>query len=516
MMFTTLYKPLRRLFTPSLRDTRANGFRPRLEALESRWVPATLLVNPTSGPYRHIQDAVTAAHAGDTILVSPGSYTESLTITKNNLHLIAQGNGHGDDDDHGHRDDDDHDHHPGSVTIFAPANISSLGAVIDVSGASGVEISGFIIDGGGRVMDAAVRVAGGGSATIHDNIIQHTLQNAAANNGLGYAIRVGNNGDVMGQLAPGTATIEDNLLQSYNKGGVIVDGTGSSAVIRHNRVTGVGLTTVLAQNGLQVSDGASGQVQGNLVTGNDFNSSDTTATGILVFNTTASIDITGNVVDRDGTGVILFQSSHTQLAGNVVARSSNDGIDLLNTSFNVVQGNDVRGSGQSSNGGDGIFLSGSQNNRIVGNEVHGSRVFGGISLDTSNANDIEDNDLENNQAYGVQLVNANNNDIEHNEVERNGTYGILLQSSNGNDIDHNDVLGNSLAGFRLEGSSGNEVAHNDLSGNGQDVISLSSSPNNDVNHNTIGGDSGRDQRGDCRDHDARSWTWDWTWMCGPG
>jgi parallel beta-helix repeat protein len=498
MILTTLCQAFRKLFTPSLHNARTRGCRPTLEGLETRWVPATLVVDAAAGPYRHIQDAIDAARAGDTVLVKPGTYAESLTITKNNLHLIAQSNQDGDhgehdwdrrDEDGRNRDHDaggrdgDRDRQSPAVTLFAPVNLSSTGAVIDVNGGTGVEIAGFVVDGQGEVLDAAVRVVGGGSATIHDNLIQDTFQNSSNNNNRGYSIRVGDDGDVLGHPSPGTATIEDNVLQSYNKGGVIVDGTGSSADIHDNRVAGVGPTTTLPQNGLQIGFGASGRIAHNVIQDNDFNSDAFTATGILVFNTTAASDITHNVLDHDGTGIILFQSSHSLVAHNKVASSSNDGISLLSTTYSVVEHNHVLNSGQHS-GGDGISLIDSQHNRIADNEVSGSLVFGGISLDTSNSNDIEHNDLENNQAYGILLTNSNHNEIEENELEHNGTYGLWLQNSNNNELEQNHIFANGLAGIRLEDSSSNTIDYNVLIGNG-DGISLSNSPNNSIFHNTV-------------------------------
>ena len=86
-------------------------------------------------------------------------------------------------------------------------------------------------------------------------------------------------------------TIDDNIIQNYQKGGIVVDNTGSTAVITNNVITGVGRTEVIAQNGVQVSRGAMvppSNLQGNTVTGNFYlnRSGPTTpavATGILYF-----------------------------------------------------------------------------------------------------------------------------------------------------------------------------------------------------------------------------------------
>src|SRR5207245_5184569 len=87
----------------------------------------------------------------------------------------------------------------------------------------------------------------------------------------------------------GMGKIDDNILQGYQKGGIVVDNTGSSAVITNNVVTGVGRTEIIAQNGVQVSRGAMvppSNLQNNTITGNFYlnRSASTTpavATGIL-------------------------------------------------------------------------------------------------------------------------------------------------------------------------------------------------------------------------------------------
>ena len=89
---------LGRRFAPSPLATRRQTparFRPRVERLECRAVPATLLVSQTGSlggtpaPFSTIQNAVDASSPGDTILVGPGLYEEQVLITKDNLTLQA-------------------------------------------------------------------------------------------------------------------------------------------------------------------------------------------------------------------------------------------------------------------------------------------------------------------------------------------------------------------------------------------------------------------------------------------
>ncbi len=61
---------------------------------------------------------------------------------------------------------------------------------------------------------------------------------------------------------PGTATLNNDVVSSYQKNGITVDGTGSSAAIGNVTVTGAGETTAIAQNGIQISDGATARISG--------------------------------------------------------------------------------------------------------------------------------------------------------------------------------------------------------------------------------------------------------------
>src|SRR5262249_44351261 len=62
------------------------GCRPRLEGLESRWLPSTLTVlnNADSGP-DSLRAAIAAARDGDTIDFDPGLRGQTITLTSGEL-----------------------------------------------------------------------------------------------------------------------------------------------------------------------------------------------------------------------------------------------------------------------------------------------------------------------------------------------------------------------------------------------------------------------------------------------
>ena len=107
---------------------------------------------------------------------------------------------------------------------------------------------------------------------------------------------------------PGTATLANDVVTTYQKNGITVDRAGSSAKITKVTVTGAGPTPAIAQNGIQVSDGAGATITGSTVTGNECNDTaggcgpdgfnQVQSGGILVFDsgptTVSSTNVSGN------------------------------------------------------------------------------------------------------------------------------------------------------------------------------------------------------------------------------
>ena len=62
--------------------------------------------------------------------------------------------------------------------------------------------------------------------------------------------------------------ISGNSVTAYQKGGIVVNGDGTTATVTGNTVTGLGPVDFIAQNGIQVSRGAVATVRGNDISGN--------------------------------------------------------------------------------------------------------------------------------------------------------------------------------------------------------------------------------------------------------
>jgi len=236
--------------------------------------------NVADGCYTSIQAAVDAAADGDTINVQPGTFLEQVTLNKS-VHLVGAG--------------------AGVSIIKAPATLppssSQTSVIVNIAG-SGVnaELAGFTVTGPGPVacgsISAGIVVRDGANAAIHNNTIQDVRDSTFSGCQNGVALLVGR----QAWSTFGTATIADNTITGYQKGGIVIDNTGSNATITNNVVTGAGNTAVTAQNGIQISRGATATLSGNTVSGNSFH-------------------LAGNGWDWGAGGILLYQSGAVTLSG---------------------------------------------------------------------------------------------------------------------------------------------------------------------------------------------------------
>jgi hypothetical protein len=147
------------------------------------------------------------------------------------------------------------------------------GHVGNVSGAniSGANYYGVVANA------AAVNVTN--NTSIHD-IGENPLNGSQHGVGVLYTT-INQAGDTTGSAA--TGTLSGSTITNYQKNGVVVSGTHAVVKVLGNTVTGQGHVNTIAQNGIQVSYGASGTVTGNTVSGNWYTGATYTACGLLFY-----------------------------------------------------------------------------------------------------------------------------------------------------------------------------------------------------------------------------------------
>ena len=118
------------------------------------------------------------------------------------------------------------------------------------------------------------------SSSIHD-IGESPLNGSQHGVGVLYTT-VDQVGNTTGAAA--TGTLRGTTITDYQKNGVVVSGPGAKATVKNNTVTGQGRIDWIAQNGIQISSGATGIVTGNTVSKNFYTPKPVTACGLLFFH----------------------------------------------------------------------------------------------------------------------------------------------------------------------------------------------------------------------------------------
>jgi parallel beta-helix repeat protein len=219
----------------------------------------------------------------------------------------------------------------------------------------------------------------------------------------GVAIQVGRDGtgSTPPDVTTGSALIRDNLIDNYQKNGITIANTGSSAAIEDNIIHRAGPTDVIAQNGIQVSDGANATVSGNYVSGNEYSPQTTESTGILLFSPgTALVD--GNTTQANEGGIYAFGTDrHTTLAGNYASQSTFDGITLDSVTGSTVMDNNSSNNTAAGGEGFGAFDS-TTGARLENNHADGNATNGFFADSTTSGNTFESNNAQGNGSFDCQ------------------------------------------------------------------------------------------------------------------
>ena len=204
---------------------------------------------------------------------------------------------------------------------------------------------GIFAAGGGTLKATNVTVAGAGASPI---------------NGCqgGVAYEIGTARTEPGEV--GHASIKGGSVSGYQKNGITVEGAGSSLAVNGTTVTGAGATPEIAQNGIQVSYGASGAIKKATVSGNECNNSscgadsqaDYQSTGVLFYGAANGSSVTNSTIAGNDIGVYSESTTEVEPAepSSPQITASNNKLEndryesvLVSTGWTTVDKNKITG-----------------------------------------------------------------------------------------------------------------------------------------------------------------------------
>jgi hypothetical protein len=131
-----------------------------------------------------------------------------------------------------------------------------------------------------------ILVGGGASLSLSDSTVERI--GAYPLNGCQGGVGIEAGYAPTGQI--GHAKLTDDTVETYQKNGITIDGPGSTADIDDIVVAGSGPTSQIAQNGIQVSYGATASVTRSSITGNNYTGLNfASSAGILLFGGGGSV-----------------------------------------------------------------------------------------------------------------------------------------------------------------------------------------------------------------------------------
>jgi hypothetical protein len=321
---------------------------------------------PTSAPsnscahpgYSAIKSAILVAGTGSTVNICPGSYTEQLTVTKA-IKLLAAGGA-------------------GSAKVVLPEkpvdSITACDSALEKAGdqpdqdavsicTSGtVTMTGLTIEARwpeATCYDSLYGVLVLGGATLKATDVTVNAAGAIPINGCqgGVGIEVGSSQPKTPEV--GHATLTHDTISGYQKNGITADGEGSSVKVTGTTVTGAGATPAIAQNGIQVSDGALGTIASSNISGNECDVAvcgsnaleDTQSTGVLFYGAATGSKVVSTSLEENDIGVYFASTNpvppsfaEATVSGDVLSGNRYEGL-ALEQGDALVKGNTITGPG---------------------------------------------------------------------------------------------------------------------------------------------------------------------------
>lgn len=280
-----------------------------------------------------IQEAVDCALPGDMIMVTAGTYEEQVVVAKSDLTIAGAG-----------ADSDPAENSiviaPDDMPYYFTTSADNY-PIIGIDGATGVNLENIRIDGAGRgntnyrFVGIGLWNAGGAISGCHIANIQDTPF-SGAQHGVGIYSYNNDGGPYDIQLSGVT-------VDTFQKTGIALGGSGLNVDIQDCNVTGAGPTVITAQNGIQVGFGAGGNLTDCNVSDVAYIGESWAATGILLYNGT-SVAISGCSVSNCQCGVIYqeTQGSVQEATISPAPVDNTEGISIRDYGLNLGRGSEIK------------------------------------------------------------------------------------------------------------------------------------------------------------------------------
>ncbi|HVC71081.1 MAG TPA: NosD domain-containing protein [Acidimicrobiales bacterium] len=391
-------------------------------------------------PCQTISFALSQASIGATIKVQAGTYNEQVKITQPVTIMGAGAN----------------------QTVIEPTSVPLADAdtdglqpqfyIVDVTGTAGVYLKDLGINGSAATPSLDTDSFGCGQDYVgvyfHDasgSMTGDTVTGVkmpadlfGCQGGLGVYAATDS-----GSLTPSVLTMTSDNVNNYDKNGITCDDPGTVCNIKGTTVTGIGSTTQIAQNGIQIW-AASAVVTRNSITDNTYNGAFWAAAGILIGNP-YKLSVKGNTVTNNDSNISLIQDqdpywvfcgtpaypgtcTNPAAAGTTFAITGNH----VNDATNV----DTLDNSVGSEFGDGIDLDSITQDTTVSHNVVDNNAGNGIALLGATKVSAKKNTVRNDYngfllTVGTTAVTANANTLQRNRVSSSTNDGFLVTSSTG-------------------------------------------------------------------------------------
>ena len=209
---------------------------------------------------------------------------------------------------------------PASATTCTPTALIRDGRVLAAAVVDPPAFSGALDAGG---CDIGIYVSPAGNSTISSADIFNavyfgvavqtgtaTVRNSSVHDVGDTPLSGAQHGVAIAYVEGASGTIDANTVWNYQKNGLLVNGAGTTATVTNNTVTGSGHTDRIAQNGIQISRGATATLTGNIVSDN-----------IYTQNPGCAPECVGSSVGVIATGFLIFEAGAEYNTGDI-ARSN--------------------------------------------------------------------------------------------------------------------------------------------------------------------------------------------------